>query len=191
MTHPKDLPQLRNWSPIVTARGVFTGVECEMIKSLRDEPRDGTLQYQDQQGGNYRKSRVSWIRPEESNTWIFSKAYEMVRQANERSFQMELSGFTEPLQVAEYTDEGHYDWHLDIGNGPLSIRKLSFIVQLTDPTEYQGGEVELLYSREAKAAPKERGCMTLFPSYMLHRVRSVTQGTRFSLVGWIGGPHYR
>jgi PKHD-type hydroxylase len=33
--------------------------------------------------------------------------------------------------------------------------------------------------------------MTLFPSYLLHRVKAVTKGTRLSLVGWIGGPHYR
>ena len=191
MTHPSNLPQLQHWSPVVTAKGVFSAVECEMIMALRGEASEGGLQYEGLQGADYRKSRVCWIRPEETNTWIFSKAYEVVREANDRSFRMELSGFTEPLQLAEYAENGHYDWHLDIGNGPLSIRKLSFIAQLTDPADYEGGEVELLYSREAQAATKDRGSITLFPSYMLHRVKAVTEGTRYSLVGWIGGPHYR
>ena len=33
--------------------------------------------------------------------------------------------------------------------------------------------------------------MIIFPTYMVHRVKPLKSGTRYSLVGWIGGPHYR
>lgn len=191
MTHPSNLPQLPNWSPSATAQAVFTAEECARVIALSEERAPGGLQFAEQAGEDYRESDVSWIKPSEANTWIFSKAYDLVRRVNQRCYQMELSGFTEPLQVAEYTADGHYDWHLDVGAGPFSVRKLSFIVQLSDPTSYEGGDVEFLYAREPHAAAKDRGSMTLFPSYLLHRVKAVTKGTRLSLVGWIGGPHYR
>jgi len=191
MTHPSKLPQLANWAPSATAQAVFTAEECARVIALSQERAPGGLQFAEQAGEDYRESDVSWIKPSEANTWIFSKTYDLVRRVNQRCYQMELSGFTEPLQVAEYTADGHYDWHLDVGAGPFSVRKLSFIVQLSDPAGYEGGEVEFLYAREPHAASKDRGSMTLFPSYLLHRVKAVTKGTRLSLVGWIGGPHYR
>ena len=191
MAHPTELPQLPNWTPSATAQGVFTAAECQRIIALSGERAPGGLQFAEQAGADYRSSEVSWIRPSEANTWIFSKTFDLVRKVNQRCYQMELSGFTEPLQVAEYSSNGHYDWHLDVGAGPFSVRELSFIVQLSDPADYEGGEVEFLCSREPVTAPKERGSMTLFPSYLLHRVKAVTRGARFSLVGWIGGPHYR
>jgi PKHD-type hydroxylase len=191
LAHPTELPQLPNWTPSATAQGVFTAAECQRIIALSGERAPGGLQFAEQAGADYRSSEVSWIRPSESNTWIFSKTFDLVRKVNQRCYQMELTGFTEPLQIAEYSANGHYDWHLAVGAGPFSVRKLSFIVQLTDPTDYDGGEVEFLYAREPQTAPREQGSMTLFPSYLLHRVKPVTRGTRFSLVGWIGGPHYR
>ena len=35
------------------------------------------------------------------------------------------------------------------------------------------------------------GTLIIFPSYIMHRVAPVTQGERISLVGWVGGDHYR
>ncbi len=201
---PPPLPRLDAWSPHATAAGVFPPADCDRIVALRQDLETkaaGTLD--DHEGttpgtggavgpaGQYRKSRVAWLRPGSDNEWVFSRAFEVVRQVNDQCFKMELAGFTEPLQVAEYSESQYYDWHLDIGRGPHSIRKLSFIVQLSDPTTYEGGAVELLCAREAAAIPRDQGAMTVFPSYLLHRVCAVTAGTRHSLVGWIGGPHYR
>ncbi len=115
----------------------------------------------------------------------------MIRQVNEQNYQMDLAGFTEPLQVAEYAPGQYYDWHLDLGGGRISIRKLSFIVQLADPADYEGGAVEVMFSREASAMTRARGAVIVFPAYILHRVQEVTAGSRRSLVGWIGGPHFR
>jgi PKHD-type hydroxylase len=102
-----------------------------------------------------------------------------------------LDGFTEPLQISEYGVGHFYDWHLDIGKGAASIRKISFVVQLSEETDYAGGELELLSNIHTKTQPKTRGTIVLFPSYILHRVTRVTRGTRMSLVGWVGGPPYR
>ena len=173
---------------------MFSDEECRRILALRGEARDARIVDDPQgmgTGQTYRKGQVGWIRPTAETEWIFTRTFGVVRQVNDRCFRMELAGFTEPLQVAEYGQESYYDWHLDIDRGPHSIRKLSFIVQLSDPAEYEGGEVELSCGRESASVPREQGGMTVFPSYLLHRVKAVTCGVRCSLVGWIGGPPYR
>lgn len=191
MPHPSKLPQLAKWSPSVTAEKVFTAEDCARVLALSKRRTSGVIGLVQTVDPEYRASDVSWIRPTKANNWIFKKTFEVVRQANQRYYRMELSGYTEPYQITEYTANGHYDWHLDFGSGPFSVRKLSFIVQLSDPTDYDGGQVEFLYSRKPRVALKDQGSMILFPSFLLHRVKPVTRGTRFSLVGWIGGPHYR
>ena len=187
---PPPLPRLDNWSPHASAAGVFSAEDCARILALRGEIKEGRIADSDGQKA-YRNSHVSWIRPSPETNWVFAKAQDVANQVNRDCYHMELAGFTEPLQIAEYGSDQYYDWHLDLGNAGFSIRKLSFIVQLSDPANYEGGAVEILVNREAQAIPKPQGTITFFPSYVLHRVCAVTQGTRHSLVGWIGGPHFR
>lgn len=195
---PPDLPRLANWMPVVGADGVFSPEECAAVEALVDRTRDGLI-VEGQGGGardgqgnaGYRDSRVAWLRPSPETNWVFAKAQGFVEQANAHAYRMELAGYTEPLQVAEYGPGQFYDWHLDLGRDRLSIRKLSFIVQLTDPAAYEGGGVELLCAREPYPLPNGLGSMAVFPTYLLHRVTPVTRGLRKSLVGWIGGPHLR
>ena len=196
---PPNLPRLDNWSPLASANQVFSPEECAKLIAQRQtlEEKDARI-IDDPQGtapigpaGAYRKSRVAWMRPSPDNEWVFARVFDVVRHVNQQCYEMDLAGFTEPLQIAEYSPGHYYDWHLDVGRGPHSIRKLSVIVQLTDPRTYQGGGVEILCSREATVLTREQGAMTVFPAYLLHRVLAVSEGTRYSLVGWVGGPPYR
>ena len=66
----------------------------------------------------------------------------------------------------------------------------SFVVQLTDPSEYQGGRLELMFGLGDDAAT-EKGWMTVFPSYRPHHVTPVTEGVRHAIVGWVHGPSFR
>ena len=184
---------LTDWHPAIAADGVFSAAECSWVVAQGGETKEAGIK---DEGGaaahsGYRDSRVSWIRPGPETNWLFSRMLDFVRHANEAHFRVEIAGFTEPLQLAEYGPAQHYDWHLDIGNGPISVRKLSFIAQLTDPADYEGGAVEIFSAREPHAMPRARGLVILFPSYVLHRVAPVSRGMRRSLVGWIGGPHFR
>jgi len=63
-------------------------------------------------------------------------------------------------------------------------------VQLSNPADYEGGEFEFLLVTD-ELGPRSRGSLIAFPSYLAHRVRPVTSGTRLSLVSWIGGPPFR
>ena len=69
-----------------------------------------------------------------------------------------------------------------------STRKLSLVVQLTDPCQYSGGELVVFPDEHASRAI---GSVTFFPSFLTHRVTHVSSGTRYSLVAWTTGEPFR
>jgi PKHD-type hydroxylase len=64
-------------------------------------------------------------------------------------------------------------------------------VQLSDPADYDGGELEFMMHRSVVQAERAQGTVVLFPSFLQHRVRPVTRGVRRSLVFWVHGPPFR
>jgi PKHD-type hydroxylase len=140
-----------------------------------------------------RKSAIAWVPQLDHYRWIYGKLGGMIEEANNALWKFNLYSMDEQIQYTEYYQNGgHYDYHLDIGGGfPLNQRKISITVQLSGPDEYQGGDFEILRGKNPESLPKQRGCVLVFPSYLLHRVTPVTQGTRRSLVLWIGGDSYK
>jgi PKHD-type hydroxylase len=72
-----------------------------------------------------------------------------------------------------------------------TVRKLSFTLQLSDPADYDGGELQLMNSKKPTIASREQGYVMVFPSYTLHEVTPVTRGTRYSLVSWVTGKPFK
>jgi PKHD-type hydroxylase len=72
----------------------------------------------------------------------------------------------------------------------------SMTCQLTDGSKYSGGELEFDFRQyspqmrdEAQHLKKateilSKGSIIIFPSFVWHRVKPVTKGTRYSLVVW-------
>lgn len=140
-----------------------------------------------------RKSAVAWIPQNEAYKWIYTKLGGMIEEANRELWKFNLYSMDELIQYTEYyQDGGHYDYHLDVGGGyPLNQRKISITVQLTGPDDYEGGNFEILRGKNPESLPKLKGCVLVFPSYLMHRVTPVTSGTRKSLVLWVGGDSYK
>ena len=187
---PTQMPKLDHWTPGIAEEAAFDAADCERILALAGEMKEAGIAG-DAGDAPYRKGRVSWIRPAPDNEWLFARLWQACQRINDQRYRLELSGFTEPLQLGEYGPDNFYDWHLDFGAGRFSIRKLSFIVQLSDSSAYRGGAVEILAMNKPFAFPRTRGTLIVFPAYVLHRVAPVTEGTRHSLVGWLGGPPLR
>ena len=141
----------------------------------------------------YRRSKISWVPKTENSKWLYEKIGIMVNEANENLWNFDIVGMTELIQYTEYDQnyKGHYDWHMDVGDGENSKRKISLVLQLSDPSEYEGGELELMISKDITTFRKEKGSVICFPSFFMHRVKPVTRGNRKSLVIWISGPPYR
>lgn len=140
-----------------------------------------------------RRSFVSWISPNNITSWIFQKLTSAVIDSNNSFFNFDLTKI-ERLQFTYYNGEenGFYNRHMDslYWNIPHN-RKLSFVVQLSDPSEYEGGELVLHTGPEPIVIEKRKGLIVFFPSYILHEVTPVTKGERYSLVGWVHGPPFK
>ena len=105
-----------------------------------------------------------------------------------------FSGDIFEFQLIKYYVGGNYNWHCDYGVAPMkgSVRKLSMSVHLTDPREYEGGELNLInYSNYPITANNDLGSTIIFDSKLPHKVWPVTWGTRIALVGWANGPKLR
>ena len=147
-----------------------------------------------------RNSNIVWIPygNEESQKydWIYRKVSNLVATVNNTHFQYDLIGF-DAIQYTIYDTKdknGFYDCHKDIViHDGGTIRKLSFTIQLSDPSEYEGGEV-LIYDNNLHTpfeVSKQKGTVMAFPSYLLHEVKPVTKGIRKSLVVWVVGPAFK
>jgi predicted 2-oxoglutarate/Fe(II)-dependent dioxygenase YbiX len=109
----------------------------------------------------------------------------LLLEANERFYGFELDGTVE-CNFARYDTGSHYQaQHMDCQTGYDNQRKLSFTLMLND--NYEGGEFGTQYEQVAK----HPGRLLVFPSYLLHSVRPITQGTRYVIYGFLSGPDWR
>lgn len=142
-----------------------------------------------------RRSTNAWMYPTDDTQWLYNKMHQVINELNRQFFSFDIN-MIEPFQFAQY-DAGRsefYGKHMDTTYGemhPSASRKLSVTLQLSDETEYDGGELQLYQSEQPMVAPKKKGMMVLFPSYVIHEVTPVTAGTRHSLVTWCHGPLFR
>lgn len=175
-------------SMVATAPRFFSADECRQVQdaSERQAQVTGTVGDKREQS-SARNSRVKFLLPDDSTEWIFRKLHAAIRRLNE-AYQYQLSGF-EALQVATYAVGDYYDWHIDLGPGKNSTRKLSLSLQLSDAGEYEGGDLEFM--NVGQKTSREIGTLITFPAFLTHRVTPVTRGTRRSLVAWISGDPFR
>jgi PKHD-type hydroxylase len=137
-----------------------------------------------------RNSSVAFIHPSETTGWVFRKLATAVTATNQ-FFGFDLTHMLEGIQFTEYRAPGQkYGWHVDAAPG-MSTRKLSLTIQLTDPDDYDGGDLQLNPNGDIITLEKVRGRAFVFPSWTLHQVTPVTRGTRHSLVVWVTGPKFR
>jgi len=150
-----------------------------------------------------RDSSIVWM----NDKFIYDTINPFIHKANENAqWNYDLS-WAESCQFTIYEKGGHYGWHCDSYMKPYDkpsepnfhgkVRKLSVTVSLSDPKNYKGGELEFDFRNNNNGKParrvvkeiKKRGSIVVFPSYLWHRVKPVTSGTRYSLVIWnIGAP---
>lgn len=140
--------------------------------------------------GVYRRSKIAWLSENQEIGNILWKFIELAQPI----FKVQVMRDPVEIQYTEYhaTNRGKYDWHHDIDwNGSSEYdRKISVTVQLSDPSEYEGGKFEFLETGQPKEEARMKGTVLMFPSYLQHRVTPVTEGVRKSLVAWFSGPRW-
>ena len=143
-----------------------------------------------------RNNLVSWINSPD----IVTIMYLSIKNANiNAGWNFDITGSQTP-QFCKYSEGQFYDWHVDTGTElreDSTVRKLTIVISLNE--NYTGGDLQI----ERWAVPTETdrfntvkalhntGSIAVFPSFMHHRIAPVEAGTRYSLVGWFTGPHFK
>jgi PKHD-type hydroxylase len=169
----------------------FTKEECEKIitigknKGLISATLTSGIEHE------IRESKVSWLYPSDDMEWVYRRVTDIVLHVNERFFRFDIFGLHEGFQFTNYVAPGNkYGRHVDRGLN-IAVRKLSVSIQLSDPEEYEGGDLCLHGGDSGMNMDKKQGTLIVFPSYTLHEVTPVTKGERNSLVTWVTGKPFK
>ena len=170
-------------------KNAFSKEECQTIINIAKNK--GLIKGTTKEESDVRDSKISWLYPVDGMDWVFRRVTDITLNLNERFFKFDLFGINEGFQFTNYeAPSGKYGKHVDRAMN-MAVRKLSISVQLTNPEEYEGGELKLYDGEEETVMDKTQGTLILFPSYVLHEVMPVTKGTRNSLVTWITGKQFK
>lgn len=126
--------------------------------------------------------------------WLYARIIQRIAWANQ-AYRFHLSGCYETINYLQYDvapdrQPGHYKMHQDFGGGHSSLRKLSAVIQLSDPSEYTGCRLHLITHEDAEIAEIGQGDMVVFPSWTPHYVTPIESGTRRALALWVSGPQF-
>ena len=155
--------------------------------------RDNTQSYIDENGikqVNYRSCEI--FIPDQTSVF-YHAVKNVINDVNIKYYQYDLSDKYD-IQILKYRPGGHYEWHIDYGVcWHLGLdRKLSISIQLSNESQYEGGELEIKdWKGDNITAPKKLGSAIVFDSRITHRAKPVTEGERIVLVGWASGPKLR
>jgi len=151
-----------------------------------------------------RNSNVSWLDQE----WIYREIRPFLIEANKQAGWNYHFDYLESIQFTKYKLNQHYGWHVDEYPKPFDddceninwrgkTRKISAVIILSNPNDYKGGELMFKYFQGEKTKIESvkdflpKGSIIVFPSYVLHKVKPVTDGLRYSLVVWTLGHPFR
>lgn len=185
-------PYSRKIEPFAWWEDAFTEEQLDWLQKKAREATDSAQIASGEVNDKVRRSELNWLNKDPECAWVFERLAHVAASLNAEYFGFELTGFGEPIQLTNYHEarQGTYVWHQDFGSSGLS-RKLSMVLQLSDPSEYEGGELQILIRKEPTSMQKKRGLITVFPAWTLHQVTPVIKGTRQTLVAWISGPGFK
>jgi PKHD-type hydroxylase len=170
----------------------FSKEECQTIINIaKDKGLIKGTTFNDDKTKDVRDSKISWLYPVDNIDWVFRRVTDITLNLNERFFKFDLFGLNEGFQFTNYeSPSGKYGKHVDRAVN-MPVRKLSISIQLTNPEEYEGGELYLYQDDKGDLMDKAQGTLIIFPSYVLHEVMPVTKGERNSLVTWVTGKQFK
>jgi len=182
---------------VETTGPIFTPQQCQMVidKGMSLKKETAAVGIAQKPGGGIdpkkRITTISWI-PFKDMPEMYKEIEATMLKANGNHFGFDGMRLTEVAQFTHYHTGGFYEWHMDNdvqGKHQPPVRKISMTLLLSDPSTFEGGELEFM--SKGKTAKLKQGQAIFFASWLQHRVKPVTKGERKSLVMWFGGPPFK
>ena len=188
-------PKWKSWI-VETTTPLFTPDQCrQIINCGRSQPPQRAQVGMGKPGGGTdtkkRVTTISWI-PFKEMSFMYQDLNRFIQKCNLNHFGFGDIRITEQAQFTEYPEGGFYDWHMDCDvnmQHEPPVRKLSMTLLLNNPSEFEGGDLELM--APGKYKKMEQGHATVFASFLNHRINPVRRGVRQSLVVWFGGTPFK
>ena len=108
--------------------------------------------------------------------------------------RQEFHAYAAPQRVTvtfnRYDTGMQYKTHMDaavmgdMGGKPMRT-DLSFTLFLSEPADYEGGELAVETSLGEVRLKEAAGTAVVYPANMLHRIEPVTAGARLAAIGWV------
>ena len=182
---------------VETTGSIFTPKQCQMVidKGMSLKKETASVGMGNLKGsGVDTKKRITTISriPFKDMPEMYKDIEATMLKANNNHFGFEGMQLTEPAQFTHYLTGGFYEWHMDndvAGKHQPPVRKISMTLLLSDPSTFEGGELEIM--SKGKTAKLKQGQAMFFASWLQHRVTPVIKGERKSLVMWFGGPPFK
>lgn len=94
-----------------------------------------------------------------------------------------------PARFSRYSEAMTYGNHVDDAvmagpEGPMRT-DVSFTLFLSNPDDYDGGELVIDTTAGEQSYKLPAGSMIVYPASTLHRVEPVTRGERIGAIGWV------
>jgi len=202
----------RDRAPISVIR---THIDPELIEYINKTlhknnivpDRKGTLHV----GTTNESIRKCTLVPISSQHWFAGMIWHHIQRSNQSNFRLDIHSFEDDaVSLMQYEKGHHYTWHADtlypgdtltkarrwkpLDNEEIYVRKLSFSLPLTDPSEYTGGKLQFYVqgeNRKIHTINQQLGQLIVFDSRVCHRVMPIKSGIRRALVGWVLGPLWK
>jgi hypothetical protein len=179
-----------------------TGLDASMISNIKNYVEENSHRLEpasvgpDEHNSINKDIRNCSVFSIEKPYWLTQILSSYIHEVNRDVFKYDLTAWHGDLQYILYEGKGSgYKWHFDnaAAINETGVRKLSLVLSLSDPNEYEGGEFQIMLNanQRMETFKFELGECIVFPSTSLHRVRPLKSGKRSVIVGWYGGPDFR
>lgn len=180
---------------LIYARQFLTAEECRLLISLQEfiPMADGRIGPDSASTVNTDVRKVKTLPLHalgKKIEWLSSRLQSAIENFNNDFYRFDLKGFDGITLLNYDAQNSKYDQHTDIISEDSYIRKLSVIIQLSEPTDYQGGKLEIIDGSQVIPGHSELGSINVFPSFLNHRVTPITMGQRYAIVTWAIGPPF-
>jgi PKHD-type hydroxylase len=125
----------------------------------------------------------------DDSRWIFETTTKVLLDINEKFFNYDLL-YIDELRFCVYEEGDYYDKHTEMQYESTGVKKISFLINLSDPDTYEGGDLLMHFDKEPTVAKRDLGSMMIFPSFYMSEITPVTSGTKYCIMGSVIGPKF-
>jgi predicted 2-oxoglutarate/Fe(II)-dependent dioxygenase YbiX len=162
----------------VIQKKLFNKYECDYFKSLSDDKSFKRSEVTDDNKlgiiSEYRTSSESMI---ELN-------YDLSNTILERLKEFGIKSLPNYFMILKYNKNQEFKRHNDTGL-QYPNRYKTLIIQLSNETDYDGGELSIFCNDETITSSKEIGNVVMFDSSIDHCANKIKEGIRYSMVFWL------